>query len=94
MNIKITEHIYLRSDQYCCWIVRVSKVKKGRSVGKDVEQIIGYYRTPVDALTELLSHRIRESEAIDLKEIISLVSEHNDLIRELITDIRPREIMK
>jgi len=46
MNIKITDHLYLRSDQYCCWIVRTSTVKTGKSVGKEVEQIIGYYRTP------------------------------------------------
>jgi hypothetical protein len=94
MNIKITDHLYLRSDQYCCWIVRTSTVKTGKSVGKEVEQIIGYYRSPVDALTELLSHRIRTSEATDLKEIISLVCQHNDLIRALVTDIRPKEIMK
>ena len=94
MDIKITDHLYLRSDQYCCWIVRTSTVKKGKSVGKDVEQIIGYYRSPVDALIELLSHRIRTSEATDLKEIISLVCQHNDLIRALVTDTRPKEIMK
>lgn len=94
MNIKITDHLYLRSDQDCCWIVRTSTVKKGKSAGKEVEQIIGYYRSPVDALIELLSHRIRTSEATDLKEIISLVCQHNDLIRALVTDIRPREIMK
>ena len=94
MNIKITDHLYLRSDQYCCWIVRTSTVKTGKSVGKEVEQIIGYYRSPVDALIELLSHRIRTSEADDLKEIISLVCQHNDLIRALVTDIRPKEIMK
>ena len=94
MNIKITDHLYLRSDQYCCWIVRTSTVKTGKSVGKDVEQIIGYYRSPVDALIELLSHRIRTSEATDLKEIISLVCQHNDLMRALVTDIRPKEIMK
>ena len=94
MNIKITDHLYLRSDQYCCWIVRTSTVKTGKSVGKEVEQIIGYYRSPVDALIELLSHRIRTSEATDLKEIISLVCQHNDLIRALVTDTRPKEIMK
>jgi len=94
MNIKITDHLYLRSDQYCCWIVRTSTVKTGKSVGKEVEQIIGYYRSPVDALIELLSHRIRTSEATDLKEIISLVCQHNDLMRALVTDIRPKEIMK
>ena len=91
-NIKITDHLYLRSDQYCCWIVRTSTVKTGKSVGKEVEQIIGYYRSPVDALIELLSHRIRTSEATDLKEIISLVCQHNDLIRALVTDTK--EIMK
>ena len=94
MNIKITDHLYLRSDQYCYWIVRTSTVKTGKSVGKEVEQIIGYYRSPVDALIELLSHRIRTSEATDLKEIISLVCQHNDLMGALVTDTRPKEIMK
>ena len=94
MNIKITDHLYLRSDQYCCWIVRTSTVKTGKSVGKEVEQIIGYYRSPVDALIELLSHRIRTSEATDLKEIISLIRAHNDLMGALVTDTRPKEIMK
>ena len=94
MNIKITDHIYLRSDQYCCWIVRISTIEEGKNAGKEVEKIIGYYRTPVDALTELLSHRIRESEATDLKEIISLVCQHNDLMGALVTDTRPKEIMK
>jgi len=74
--------------------VRTSTVKTGKSVGKEVEQIIGYYRSPVDALIELLSHRIRTSEATDPKEIISLVCQHNDLMRALVTDIRPKEIMK
>ena len=94
MDIKITDHIYLRSDQYCCWIVRISTIEEGKNAGKEVEKIIGYYRTPVDALTELLSHRIRESEAIDLKEIISLIRAHNDLMGALVTDTRPKEIMK
>ena len=94
MNIKITDHLYLRSDQYCCWIVRISTVEKGKSAGKEVEQVMGYFRSPCDALIELLSHRIRTSEADDLKEIISLIRAHNDLMGALITDIRPREIMK
>ena len=94
MNIKITDHLYLRSDQYCCWIVRTSTVKKGKSAGKEVEQVIGYFRSQHNAIIELLSHKIRTSEATDLKEIISLVCQYNDLIRALVTDIRPKEIMK
>lgn len=94
MDVKITNTLYLRSDQYCCWLVRVSTIQSGDNAGKTREEIIGYYRSPRQAFNALLAHRIRTSEAQDLKELISLVKAHNSLTEAFLTDKLPKVLKK
>ncbi len=88
MNIKITDNLYLRSDTYCCWLAEIKTVAKGKNKGQQYEESIGYYRDPQQAFIELLQHKIRTSEAQNLSELITLVKEHNDFVKQLVKDTR------
>lgn len=88
MDIKITDNLYLRSDQYCCWLVRVSVVRKGKTAGTVRETILGYYHDPAQALQDLLRREIGESEATILKELLDAVNEHKRFIEDFVRNTK------
>ena len=72
MNIKfkVNETIYhLGSDKYQIILSKINTVKSGKNKGGDNKLLIGYFKTPFQALKSVLNNEIYSSECKSFMEL-------------------------
>ena len=80
MKIRLTDKYVMTSDDHNfiinqCWIG-----KDGKSKGKEMTKVVGYYPTVSQALEAFISKRLGESSAKDIK---TLLDEHRAIVAHL-----------
>jgi len=62
--------IYLESDDLQYTLKEYYTVEKGENAGKEASQLIGYYPSILSSLKKVLTIKIKESKATDVRELI------------------------
>lgn len=68
---KENRKIYLEDDSFQFILKEYYTAEKGENAGKEVSQLIGYYPSILSALKKVLTIKIKESKASDIRELIA-----------------------
>lgn len=90
MNIKVGKYI-IKSDSYCMWIEEeyVGKTKSGEEKTA-TRQVSGYVRDFSQLLENFMEHKIRNSEAETVTELLRDFAKCEGEIRGLIKGVKKK----
>lgn len=85
MEIEIGKYV-ITSDPLCIILNEKKKVKSGENEGKEYISPVGYYHTVEDCMEGLLQHKIRESQATSIRELVDEIKGISKFIKKQFKD--------
>lgn len=88
MRIEFRGGYLLRSDTNNWIVAQTLQFASGKRAGESYESLIGFYPTLPAALTGLLDHKLRQSDAASLQELKTLIGDFRvEVAEQLSTEV-------